>query len=91
MSHIGECPRGGQQGILVSNDELSELARELGKKYIDAVIPLPNMDASKQKEAIKECGDHSGREAFENAKYWESETGSHGWCCTKCGTTLQWG
>lgn len=88
MSKIAECPNGGMQGILVSNEELAEFAKKLKKQYIDAVIPLPNMSLTEQKEAIKECGEHSGKDA----RYWESSTtGSHGWCCPKCGTVTQWG
>ena len=87
MSKIAYCNRGGMDGILVTDDELVKFAKKLKKKYIDAVIPLPNSTASEQKKAIKECGDHNG----ENSQYWESESGSHGWCCPDCGTVTQWG
>lgn len=86
MSEKAECPRGGMQGILVTDDELVEFATKLKKKHIDEVIPLPNLSVIEQTKALKECKKHS-----DDAEYWESESGSHGWCCPKCGAVLQWG
>ncbi len=87
MSEIAECPRGGQQGILVSNDELTEFAKTFKRKYIDEVIPLPNKTAKEQMVELKNCK----HDLDMNSKYWESDSGSHGWCCGNCGTVLQWG
>lgn len=87
MSKIAFCPRGGMDGILVTDAELVKFANTLKRKFIDQVIPLPNTTLAEQKKAIKECGEEHG----EDARYWESKSGSHGWCCPDCGTVTQWG
>ena len=87
MSKIAECSRGGTEGILVTDAELVKFATTLKKKCLDEIIPIPGMTAKQQEKAAKECGDHNG----ENARYWESTSGSHGWCCPECGTVTQWG
>ena len=85
MSKFSFRPRGGMNGIEVSKFELGVFANFIGRKHIDEVIPLPNMEMNKQAELIKNCKVHS--ESF----YYETETGSHGWCCSKCGTVTQGG
>ena len=85
MSKIEYRPRGGQEGISVSTDELVEFAEFMGTKYIDTFIPIPNVPNETQKKRTKDCK-HDG-----DAAYYETETGSHGWCCSHCGTVTQWG
>lgn len=87
MSEIAECPRGGMRGILVSNEELAEFAKTLKRKHIDEVIPLPNKTEEEQISELKDC-EH---DPDMDAKYWESTSGNHGWCCCNCGTVTQWG
>lgn len=87
MSKIAYCPNGMMEGIRVTDKELEKFAKSLKKKSIDSIIPLPGMTAKEQSKAVKKCGEHNG----EDSQYWESTSGSHGWCCTECGTTTQWG
>lgn len=92
MSTIAFRPRGGQDGIKVSMSELERFADFIGipgVSTLDNHIPLPGVSKRDQKEKIKECGEHK---TMPDMLYWEvSRTGNHGWCCKKCGTTLQWG
>lgn len=85
MSKLSFRPAGGMTGIEVTKDELLLTARRLGNKYIDEVIPVPRINITQQKERLKDCK-HDGEDI-----YWETETGSHGWCCENCGTVIQWG
>lgn len=87
MSKIAECPRGGMQGILVTNTELLEFATKLKLKCIDQIIPLPGKTAAEQVVELINC-EH---DIDMDAKYWESTSGNHGWCCGNCGTVTQWG
>ena len=77
MSKIEFRPRGGQDGISLTDVELAAFNRD--NEYQDEVVPLP--DGNKSRIG---CG-------HENTEYWETNTGSHGWCCTKCGEVTQWG
>ncbi len=89
MSEKAYCPRGDMEGIYISSVELHDLSEKIGSKYLDEVVPLPDKTPDEQKELIKNCGkDHDD---LDNAQYWEVDTGSHGWCCSKCGTVIQWG
>ena len=90
MSAMEFCPRGGMEGIYVSTSELEWFAKNQTKsKYIDSHIPLPGVDPRKQLSAMKTCNkDHDG---FDDAVYWETDKGSHGWCCSNCGLVIQWG
>ena len=82
MATIAWCPRGGQQGLMVTTEELRKLSKELKSDFIDEFVPVPNRQPT--------CGnideDHS-----KNRIYWETETGKHGWACDKCGAVMQWG
>ena len=85
MSEIKHCPRGGMDGIFVTEAELKAHAKKLGTKYLDEVIPLPvNFPQVLQKDCPHKNADT-------DTIYWETEEGSHGWCCQKCGTVIQWG
>lgn len=87
MSEIKFCPRGGQEGIVPSDKELNELGNAMKEyKWLDKYIPLPSKTIAEQVALIKHCLHPDGRH-----QYWETETGSHGWCCSVCGTTIQWG
>ncbi|OQA45790.1 MAG: hypothetical protein BWY47_01900 [Bacteroidetes bacterium ADurb.Bin302] len=86
MSEYGFCPKGGQQGIKVSDKELNSFADAIGSNVLDAVIPIPNMTVEQQKIEIAHCDDHES-----NPEYFERNNGSHGWCCGNCGTVFQWG
>jgi len=86
MSEYGYCPRGGQEGVLVTQKELVEFAAKHKLKFIDQVIPLPG---KKNQPDPKKCG--SDHESTGNVVYWETEMGSHGWCCANCGEVIQWG
>ena len=77
MATWGYCSRGGQQGFRVTTKELKAYARSLGNTFIDEAIPLETTDPF--------CEDHS------DTVYWETEKGSHGWCCCHCGLVTQWG
>jgi hypothetical protein len=86
MSKIGFLVNGGMEGIEVSRKELELFSDKLGNKYLDQVIPLPDVSLEEQKIRINHCPDHD-----QDDSYWETETGSHGWCCSHCGTVTQWG
>ena len=91
MSRIGLCNRGGLDGIKVETSELKRFAKEHGLKFIDLVIPLPGdgqMPLDKCPHRNRATEDHEG---VEHTMYWETETGSHGWCCSVCGEVTQWG
>jgi len=94
MSKIAFCPKGGQSGILVTEKELGDLALRLGRKTMDEVIPMPDISFEQQKTRIAEdrASLGPGRHDEHGQQYWEVEgTGAHGWCCSYCGTVLQWG
>ena len=78
MAEWGFCPRGQQDGYMVSTKELRDLAKELKRKYIDEVIPV----ASRKNKCP---GKHI------TVVYWEAAYGDHGWCCADCGEVVQWG
>jgi hypothetical protein len=85
MSKVGFCRGGGMEGIKTTMSELNRFAHSLKREHLDEVIPLPNKTIKEQKESLKTCTEHpSGR-------YWETNTGLHGWCCRICGTVTQWG
>lgn len=87
MSEIKFCPVGGQSGVLVSENELEELAHKMDISVIDSVIPLPGMLVEQQLHRIKDC-----KHDEHGSQYWEvKEGGAHGWCCNHCGTATQWG
>jgi hypothetical protein len=85
MSEFSHCSSGGQNGIRVSDEELNEFSNEIGSKYLDQFIPLPNLSTEEQKERMVSCKEH------EDAEYWERDNGKHGWCCSDCGKVIQWG
>ena len=80
MPKIGYCTRGGMNGLKVTRKEMNDLADELNLNVIDLFIPVPERSETP-------CKNHDDN----NTIYWESETGSHGWCCPICGEVLQWG
>ncbi len=47
MSSLAFCPRGGMQGIKVTQKELEEYAQKNGLRFIDEVIPLPDGNGPK--------------------------------------------
>jgi hypothetical protein len=85
MSKISYRPRGGEEGIEVTTDEQIEFVNQMELEFIDQVIPLPTLSVDEQRERLKTCTDHA------DEIYWETETGSHGWCCEFCGEVVQWG
>jgi len=85
MSQYAFCKRGGQQGILVTDEELHLFANALNTPYLDEVIPLPKFTIEQQKLELILCNNH------EDTEYWERTTGHHGWCCSHCGKVIQWG
>ena len=86
----GFCPRGGQDGIVVSKTDMRKLAEAVGSKYLDEFIPLPGMTIAKQAETIKANQDEESS-PIPNVEYWETKEGSHGWCSIKTGRVVQWG
>ena len=89
MSEYAYCPRGGINGIRVSDKELDKFSDAINSKALDEVIPLPRLTLEEQKKALKECEEFD--EHSDETKYWERDNGSHGWCCSKCGSVVQWG
>ena len=85
MSELSFRPVGGLNGIEITQQELIEFSEKMNRSYIDEIIPLPNIATNKQKQTAQNC-DHQT-----DGIYWESNTGSHGWCCSACGTVIQWG
>ena len=81
------CPKGGQEGIYVTQSKLSKFAKRLGNHANDLVIPLPVHEQIHPDD----CTAHTGDNCFDAAIYWETDTGSHGWCCSICGNVIQWG
>jgi hypothetical protein len=78
-----ECPRGGQEGFYVSMHQIRTFAKIINKPVI-TVVPVSGLMV-----AVDDCTvDH---DKMEEAVYWETDTGSHGWCCDKCGMVIQWG
>jgi mitochondrial fission protein ELM1 len=88
MSEIKFCPRGGMDGVFVTEEQLKIFAKKLGTKYLDEVIPLP---ISFGQVSPKDCPYLINNHADNDIIYWETEDGSHGWCCQKCGQVIQWG
>ncbi len=83
MSQYTFCPRGKQEGILVTSKELEEFALKNKREYIDSVIPLPEINSLPCLN-INRCS--------RKAIYWENiDSGAHGWCCSECGRVIQWG
>ncbi len=89
MSEYAYCPKGGINGIMVSYEELDSFSDAIDSKALDEVIPLPHLTLEEQKKAIKECKEFD--EHSDETEYWERDNGSHGWCCSRCGTAIQWG
>jgi hypothetical protein len=87
MSRYGYCPVGGEDGILVTTDELDTFADVMKSNALDEYIPLPDLDPQVQKKKIEQCTCSDDHDVI----YWERENGSHGWCCSNCGTVVQWG
>lgn len=85
----GYRPRGGQDGIVVTIDQLVQFARYLGNKYIDQCIPLPDLTLAQQVKKLSEIPE--AESSLNEATYYETETGEHGWCCSWTGRVLQWG
>ncbi|HEY9361625.1 MAG TPA: hypothetical protein VIQ00_00085 [Chitinophagaceae bacterium] len=86
MSTYEFRPRGGMEGIKTNEKEMLKLASAVNSKYLDGVIPLPNVPQSEQIELLATCKHEAA-----DYSYWETETGKHGWCCNSCGTVIQWG
>lgn len=83
------CPVGDMQGFFVTTFQLNEFAEATKSKYLDAVIPLEGMEPEDQMKLVKEC---SCNESYpDDVVYWETDSGSHGWCHEKCGNVLQYG
>jgi len=86
MSRIDFCPHGGMEGIRVSDNELDILAKLMGSKFLDEYIPIPKVSLEIQKDLVNTCKDHNNQ-----VSYWERDNRKHGWCCSHCGTVIQWG
>lgn len=96
MSKIAWCQKGGSSGILVTEKELDDFALKLGRKKMDEVIPLPDISFDKQCTRMREddaaTGGSSSKCNEHGQQYWEVENmGANGWCCSYCGTVVQWG
>ena len=91
MSKIEYCPKGGMEGIRVSDEELNSFTDAIGSKALDEFIPLPHLTIPQQQAMISVCN-HQDGDSDEESEYWENkDSGGHGWCCTKCGKVTQWG
>jgi hypothetical protein len=88
-SKLAFCPIGQMGGYLVRTRQLVEFARLLGREMIDEVIPLDDSEQARPESCPS--GNHEGDSMIDNLVYWETEDGSHGWCCKECGTVVQWG
>lgn len=86
MSKYCFCKRGGMDGIKTTDKEMKAFAVSIKKKFIDEFIPL--YDIKDQKKLINNCP-HDHNKVI--TQYWESDSGSHGWCCPTCGEVIQWG
>ena len=87
MSKLCFRPRGGQEGINPSKIEMETLSRVMSAKYADEYIPLPNLTLPEQVKILKS----ETKCTHKDVEYWETNSGGHGWCCSKCGTVVQWG
>lgn len=83
------CPHGGMDGHFVTTDQLVRFSNRIGEKYIDKVIPLKNIQHLWF--ACPDCDGKPDKVDMNNTVYWETEKGSHGWCCPTCGMVVQWG
>ena len=83
--YVDECPRGGNPGVMVTEGQLKKFADKIGSRAIDAVIPIPVRFLVHPEDCSQ---DHSD---LPDTIYWETNKGSHGWCCSECGMVLQWG
>ena len=92
MSEYTFCPYGGQDGILVTEEELSIFASTHGKECIDQIMPIPSDLRSGEQISPEDCQTNhdEGEDCEDNIVYWEMTTGSHGWCCSTCGYVFQW-
>jgi hypothetical protein len=90
MPTIAFCPKGGQSGILISEQERAEFGKQITQLYSNLFIPLPDTSLADQKKKMQNCS--SNHAAMQDAQYWEEiKTGRHGWCCSECGKILQLG
>lgn len=84
------CPNGGMPGMYVTEAKLVKFADRLKRKHIDEVIPLDGDEQPIGKDCPT-CNGDPNKVEMDNSIYWETETGSHGWCCATCGEVFQWG
>jgi len=104
MSNYGYCQGGGIHGVRVGSSELEWFASHVADSdFMDEYIPLPDLDGVEQKKVIKKgkdtcpvnhdllMEDYKAAFAHVPCLYWETEKGSHGWCCPNCGKVIQWG
>lgn len=85
VGKIQYCSRGGQTGLFVTNDQLAKFSKLIGNKYVDLIMPVSNIIS----ENCSNCKNKD--DILENILYWETDSGSHGWCCAECGKVFQWG
>lgn len=85
------CPQGRTFGIFVTTKQLSGFSDVVKSGFLDEVIPL---NQAKQMLSENCTVNHKDTYIGENESisiYWETEKGSHGWCCSVCGKVFQWG
>jgi hypothetical protein len=75
-------------GFYIKKSSLVKFSKQIQSQFLDEVIPL------RDKQPLpKDCPNCHGDQnvGFENTVYWETDSGSHGWCCQTCGMVVQWG
>jgi hypothetical protein len=88
MSKLSFRPRGGCEGIEFTRTEQLKLCYALASEFADEFVPLPNVTIEEQVARYK---DGTNDDDDSNCIYWETETGSHGWCNPYNGRVVQWG
>lgn len=92
MSEYGYCKRGGMEGICTTAHQIIQLTTiiqtrgKVNKNY--EFVPLVGVTRKEQTERI-ENADFTN--SFDNAEYFETKTGQHGWCNKVTGHIVQWG
>jgi hypothetical protein len=90
MSEMTATPDGHARGIRVQDSELMALSDAMLTNILDGYIPLPGVEMKEQLLTIAACTNCLSND-FEDAVYWERESGAHGWACRNCGRVIQYG
>ena len=83
----------GQDGLFLKSGKFFDLNNNPDLVTFNSITaPLPEPDNHRQETFINsKSGCPMKHDEMESAIYWETDTGSHGWCCSVCGEVLQWG